>query len=57
MQLIDSADSKRQWTPERTSNGRTDAHFKQAGVGTNGILESKILPKNAHRTLEHEASA
>jgi hypothetical protein len=25
--------------------------FKRAGVGTNGILESKFLPKKAHRAL------
>jgi hypothetical protein len=24
--------------------------FKRAGVGTNGILECKILPENTHRT-------
>jgi hypothetical protein len=29
----------------------TPAHFKRAGVGTNGIIECGFLPKNAHRTI------
>jgi hypothetical protein len=31
--------------------GNTHARFKQAGVGTNGILKCKFLTKNAHRTV------
>jgi hypothetical protein len=36
------------WTPERNAIGHTPARFKRAGVGTNGILECKLLPENAH---------
>jgi hypothetical protein len=41
----------------RGVNTREECHwshacksFKRAGVGTNGIIECRFLPKNAHRT-------
>jgi hypothetical protein len=46
-----------QCQPVRGANTREEWHwshacksFKRAGVGTNGILECKFLPKNEHRT-------
>jgi hypothetical protein len=47
--VIESVNSKRQWSLEMYAIGvPTPARFKRAGVGTNGILECKILVENEH---------
>jgi hypothetical protein len=49
--------------PVRKVGTREECHwshacksFKRAGAGTNGILECKFLPENAHRTSRATAS-
>jgi hypothetical protein len=37
-------------TTQRNAIGHTHIRFKRAGVGSNIIIESKILDENAHRT-------
>jgi hypothetical protein len=39
------------WFPRLLASSE---QLKQAGVGTNGILERKFLSKNAHRTSTTE---
>jgi hypothetical protein len=39
----------RKWTSERNAIGHTHARLKQAGVGSNGILECKLMFKTEHR--------
>jgi hypothetical protein len=48
---IYGGDGKRQWNSERHVIDHRYAHFKRAGVETNGILEPKFLSETEHRTF------
>jgi hypothetical protein len=43
-------DNGKKWTSERNTIGHAHVRFKRTCMGSNGILECKILFENAHRT-------